>query len=329
MNASSEQPGLPVSRLPERPDSERPPAPSSDNWMAKFNLFSLAKSVGVGAVLLSGTGWLLHSYGAPAAISVWNEMIHPRINDFIVAEVENSPRINDFLVAEINDYLSGSIKTTKEKPSAVGSKLTALADVSDRVNLISNSLFGNVDSVYPISVEYDLEQIKEKNSVKIQPVEPFAGPVRLSVYADPTQHCVWAFIQAKGKLQRGNRKESLYFTVKLNNAALGNDDGFQLFAQEIGKYVMKSQGTGGGGKDEEIDLLSAAIAQNIQTIEIVPQFPTFDPIQIVGPSVDVPDRQQVAVRLDGYVLVTRRRLENQRTDCRSNPLTASAADEPK
>jgi hypothetical protein len=327
MVAPAEKPESTESKLTGTSNGEAgPPTPSNDNWLMNFNLFGFAKSLSLGAASLTVAGWLIHSYGAPAAASVWSEMIHPRINNFIVDEVEQSSRINDFMVSEINDYLSGNIKTSKEKPNEVGAKLKALTDVSDRIEVISNSLFGSVDSVYPISVEYDLEQIKdkEKNTVRIEPVEPFAGPVRLFVYADPTQHCVWAFVRAKGKLQRGSRKENLYFSVKLNAAILGSADGVPFFAEEIGKYVKSSQGTGGGGRDEEQDLLSATISQNIQRVEVVPQFPAFDPIQIVGPSGDVPDRQQVAVRLDGYVLVTRRRLGNQLADCRSNPLAASA-----
>ena len=302
-------------------------APSNDNTSKKFSFLGLAKSFGIGALLVSFSGWLIHHYAAPAASSVWEEMVRPRVDGFIMDAIQRSPRIHEFVVTEINDYLSGKIPS-RERPSEIGSKLKTLVDSTDKIETISNSLFGSVDSVYTVATDYALEQIKDsvKNTVAIVPIEP-AGPVRLFVYADPSQHCIWTFIQAKGDLQRGIRKERLSFSIKLNNNILRDGDNTPTFAQEIGKFIRKRQGTGGGGKDEEESILLPSLTENVQKIEIVPQFPTFDPIKIVGSPDNVPDKQPVVVSLTGYILITRRWAETKAHDCRRNPVTASSINE--
>jgi hypothetical protein len=321
MNVPLEKPLEPPAE-PVRPQPV--PAPSNDNWITKIDSAGLAKSLSIGALLLSFSGWLIHSYGIPAMSSLWEEMIRPRVDNLIMDEILRNPRIHDFMVAEINSYLMGKISST-QKPNEVGAKLKGLVDSSDRIETISNSLFGGVDSVYTIATEYGLEQVKDSTGkMKIVPTESNMAPVRLLVYADPNQHCIWAFVQAKGDLQRGPRKEHLNLTIKLNDLPLVNGENVPAFGQEIGKFVKKRQGTGGSGKEEDQDIKSASFSENIQRIEIRPDFPAFDPIQIVGSSDNIPEKSPVAASLKGYILVTRRRTENQSSDCTQTPVTASS-----
>jgi hypothetical protein len=253
-------------------------------------------------------------------------MIRPRVDNFLMDGIERNPRVHDFMVTEINNYLSGRISSKQEKPNEVGAKLKGLVDSSDRIEKISNSLFGGVDSVYTIATEYSLAQIKDQTNTTISIVatEANTDPFRLLVYADPNQHCIWAFVQAKGDFQRGGRKEHLNLTIKLNSVPLPKGDNVPAFGQEIGKFVKKRQGTGGSGREEEQDTASASFSENIQKVEITPVFPAFDPIRIVGSPDNVPEKAPIAASLQGYILVTRRRTENHLVDCRQSPATASS-----
>jgi hypothetical protein len=326
MNTSVERTSPPS---PTAAHPEPPPAGTlhrSDNWVQKISELGFAKSFGIGAVVISFIGWLIHSYATPAASSVWHEMIRPRVDNFIVDGIQRSPRIHDFMVTEINGYFSGTIPSLEKKPNDLGTKLKTLANSSETIEAISNSLFGNVDSVYTIAADYYLEQIKDNaaNTVAIVAMEPKAGPVRLLAYADPNQHCIWAFVQTRGQLQRGGRMERLHFAIKLNDSILRDGDNVSVFAHEIGAFIRKRQGTGGGGKDEEEDVASS-LSQNIQKIDIVPQFPTFDPIKIVGSPDNVPAKEPAIVSINGYVLITRRRAENQFNDCKQNAIPVSSS----
>src|ERR1700682_1123265 len=110
-------------------------AQDNDNWIKNFDILGFAKSFSIGALLISFAGWLIHGYGIPAASSIWQEMIRPRVDNFIIDGIQRSPRIHDFMVTEINNYLSGNIPSV-EKPNEMGAKLRTLANSSDTIETI-------------------------------------------------------------------------------------------------------------------------------------------------------------------------------------------------
>ena len=181
---------------------------SNDNNAQRFSLAGLGKALGIGAAILSGAGWLIHNYAVPATKSVWDEMLRPRLDNLMVDEMRRSTHIHEFMVSEINDYISGTIASANAKPSAVGAKLKELAGGFDQIEAISGSLFGSVDSVYPIRTEFNLRQIRDKasNTISYQSSDSNTAPITLYAYADPDQHCLYVYVRAKGDFQRGSRK---------------------------------------------------------------------------------------------------------------------------
>lgn len=295
---------------------------SFDSSIKKIREFLAAKVLSLSIFVVGLLVWAFQSYGLPATQSIWKEMLLPRIHNFIVEEAK-TPEFHDLMVKTINNYLSGDLPTT-EKPNDAGIRLRKLAQGSDRIDAISTSLFGGVDSVYTISNEYNLEQLKDitKNVLTIQ-TEPSIDPIRLFIYADPKQHCVWAYVKASGYLQRARRKDYFFFDLQLNDAKLQADKPQFEFNSDVTKFIQKRQGTGGGGREEnEVDN-SKTYLTNIQKIEISPVFPNLDPIPISGLAASIPEKQQIVLKLEGYILVTRRPQSGKIGDCKSS-ITASA-----
>lgn len=143
-------------------DAEEAPkglVPGFDSSMKKIKEFLAAKALSLSIFMIGFFAWVFQSYGLPAAQSIWKEMLLPRIHNFIIEEAK-TPEFHDLMVKTINNYLSGELLTT-EKPNEAGIRLRKLAQGSDRIDAISSSLFGGVDSVYTISNEYNLEQLKD------------------------------------------------------------------------------------------------------------------------------------------------------------------------
>src|SRR5262245_37363757 len=183
------------------------------------------------------------------------------------------PRLDYYLMTKFNSYFEGEKGQLAVSARAVQNDIKHAA--VEQFKSIWNSLYNDVDAVYPIYNSFSREDFKDVEQ----------GPsFSLYIYADPQKHIVLVSLF--------RRQNSFDFEFCVNNAAKSCDvksnnmnvtDVTDLFK----KYKLKAANAG-----LESDVLK--YPENIQLITITPQNPNWS--------------RGTAGSLEGYVMVRRARL---------------------
>jgi hypothetical protein len=159
------------------------------------------------------------------------------------------------------------------------------SDMKKTVDELVKSLFGDVDSVYTVSADWDL-------SSGVFPTSP------TYVYVNPKQHVVKAWIYAKGMVVVGNSRSALTFDLIVNKRKAATN--VQRLKEEnlTESFRTPLQGAGGAGRQEEEGTdFANATPDFIHLLEIKPNILALSPGQSYKPGI---------VSVHGYILVSRK-----------------------
>lgn len=167
--------------------------------------------------------------------------------------------------------------------------INSSADMKKTLDELVRSLFGDVDSVYTVTADWDLSS----------GTFPTGSTY---VYVNPKQHIVTAWIYAKGMVIVGTSRSALTFDLFVNrrNAATN----VQRLKEEdlTDKCRIPLQGAGGAGRQEEEGTdFANATPDFIHLVQIKPNIPDLSPGQSYKPGI---------VSVQGYILVSRKSFLN-------------------
>jgi hypothetical protein len=207
-------------------------------------------------------------------------------NDILRLIAQNTQQANDILKlkgeADVHEKLLAGLL-----PLSQGNFAKKIDDVTKR-------LFGDVDSVYTIAADYNLDSKEFK-------------PTLVYIYADPTKHDIRAVVYPHGVVRVGGEPVPPSFDFIVNKRYVYKN-ATKVDEDITDKFKFSLQGSGGGGREEskegkenqEGTDLAMAYPPFVQLIEIRPHIPgdtskSGDPL-----------RKGQSVSLQGYILVSRR-----------------------
>jgi hypothetical protein len=163
-----------------------------------------------------------------------------------------------------------------------------------KIDEIYKKLYGDLDSVYPISADYDLDSAAS------------IAPTPFYIYADPKKYDITLVVYSRGLITMGS--DGLPFSFDL----LINHRGIISHATRIDQPITKEiknnplQGDGGGGRDEAQGSDAAlAYPEFLQLIQIKPRIP---------PRNNFTSGAVAFISIQGYLLVTRKDVVVDETD---------------